>query len=101
MDGSRSQADPPERSESDLAKAAMKAVGDHLRAERNRIDLSQEKFAEATGLGVNTIGRLEAAQRDMKLSQLVEIADVLGVSPGEFLDAAQAAMIAMLKQDTR
>jgi transcriptional regulator with XRE-family HTH domain len=77
---------------SDTVDAANDAVARHLRAERARARLSQAELAAAAGLAVNTIRRLEDGTRELKLSQLFAITQVLGVSPGAFLDAAQAAM---------
>ncbi|WP_411157404.1 helix-turn-helix domain-containing protein [Nocardia farcinica] len=79
------------RSGSDAVEAANAAVAAHLRAERARADMKQTELAEAAHLAVNTIRRLESGERRMTLEQLVLIAEALGVTPGEFLDAAQAA----------
>ncbi|MFE3277862.1 helix-turn-helix domain-containing protein [Nocardia sp. NPDC059239] len=71
---------------------ARRAVAAHLRAERARMDLTQTQFAERTGLSTNTIRRMENCERAMTLDQLVAISGLLGVSPGAFLDAAQASL---------
>ena len=82
---------PAHQTESSAIEAANQAVAAHLRAERARAALTQQQLADITELAVNTIRRLEAGQRVMTLSQLVVIAQAVGVSPGEFLDAAQVA----------
>lgn len=54
--------------------------------------MKQIELAKAAGLAKNTISRLELGQREMSLTQLYAIARALGVTAGEFLDAAQASM---------
>ncbi|MFR9773171.1 helix-turn-helix domain-containing protein [Nocardia sp. SC052] len=73
-------------------EAANYAVARHLKAERVRRGLLQADLAKKAGLAVNTIRRLENGEREMKFSQLFALAEALGVSPGAFIDAAQAAM---------
>ncbi|WP_280245532.1 helix-turn-helix domain-containing protein [Nocardia abscessus] len=84
--------DRERQTESTSVDAANYAVARHLKAERVRRGLLQADLAEKTGLAINTIRRLESGEREMKFSQLFAIAEALGVSPGAFIDAAQAAM---------
>lgn len=84
--------DTERQAENSAIDAANAAVAAHLRAERARADLKQTELAARTGLSVNTILRLENGQRVMSLSQLFAIAAALGVTPGDFVDSAQAAM---------
>lgn len=72
--------------------AAFRAIAAQLRAERARAGIKQIDLAEKSGLGKNTIQRLESGERDIKLSQLFAIAEVLDFDPAEFLNAAQATM---------
>lgn len=72
--------------------AAFRAIAAQLRAERARAGIKQTDLAEKSGLGKNTIQRLESGERDIKLSQLFAIAQVLDFDPAEFLNAAQATM---------
>lgn len=69
------------------------AVAAQLRAERARRDWTQAELAGRAGLHYNTIHRIEKGQRGMSLAQLYAICGALGIDPGEFLDAAQAAAI--------
>ncbi|MGV9818379.1 helix-turn-helix domain-containing protein [Nocardia xishanensis] len=76
----------------DHLDAAEQAVADHLRAERARAKLKQAELAKLAGLSTNTISRLETGERTMSLRQLFAIAEALGTTAEEFIDAAQASM---------
>ena len=82
------RAQPP----SEVYGAELRALGSHLRAERNRRRISQEELAARVGVARDTISRIEVGRRDLSMSLLYGIADVLGISAAAFLDGAQAAM---------
>lgn len=69
---------------------ARQAVAAQLRIERARLDITQDELAAKSGLSISAVRRLERSERAMTLDQLVQVAGVFGVSPGEFLDSAQA-----------
>lgn len=59
-------------------KDILKIIGNNLRAERNRLGLSQDKFAEKTGLQREHISKIERGLIDMRVSAtLVPILKVL------------------------
>lgn len=49
-------------------KDILKIIGNNLRAERNRLGLSQDKFAEKTGLQREHISKIERGLIDMRVS---------------------------------
>jgi transcriptional regulator with XRE-family HTH domain len=54
------------------------------RARRDR-DMSQEALAHAAGLAAKHVSEIERANRDVRLTTLLQIADGLGMRPGELL----------------
>ncbi|MBW0275017.1 hypothetical protein ATM97_27840 [Nocardia sp. MH4] len=69
---------------------AFRALGAHLRAERARADFTQPELAQLTGIHVVTISNIERDKANLSLDQLLKIAPALGMSPGQFLNAALA-----------
>lgn len=61
-------------------KIDNKAIGQRIRQERKKLDLSQEEFAEIIGLSDYYIGQLERGERQMSLPALVKIANCLHIS---------------------
>ncbi|QCH27675.1 anaerobic benzoate catabolism transcriptional regulator [Clostridium tyrobutyricum] len=57
-----------------------KEIGNRLRREREKLELTREKFAEIVNLSVLYIGQLERGERQMSLPTLVKIADSLHVT---------------------
>lgn len=58
----------------------LKEFGRNLRAERNRIGLSQEGLAEKIGLGFGQhIGKIERGETNTSLSVIVAILNVLNL----------------------
>ena len=56
-------------------------VAINLRALRTARGLSQEDFAEAIGWHRNSIGKLERAEQDMRLSTLARLSTDLALEP--------------------
>jgi transcriptional regulator with XRE-family HTH domain len=54
------------------------------RARRER-DMSQEALGDASGLATKHISEIERANRDVRLTTLLQIADGLGLLPGELM----------------
>lgn len=52
----------------------LKGIGLRIRAERERIGLTREKFAEAVGISTLYVGQIERGQRAMSLKTFVRIA---------------------------
>ncbi|MDO9534997.1 MAG: helix-turn-helix transcriptional regulator [Bacillota bacterium] len=57
-----------------------KAIGQRIREERKKLQLSQEGFAEIIGLSDYYIGQLERGERQMSLPVMVNIGNCLHVS---------------------
>lgn len=57
-----------------------KAIGQRIRDERERLDLTREEFAEIVELSSYYVGQLERGERQMSLPVLVNIANCLHVS---------------------
>ncbi|MEU0584603.1 helix-turn-helix transcriptional regulator [Streptomyces sp. NPDC006132] len=61
-----------------------RAIGDRIRAERERQDLTQERLILAAGIDRVTLWRVETGE-ESKLSTLLRIARVLGVPLAELI----------------
>ncbi len=61
-------------------KVDKKAVGQRIREERKKLNLSREELAELLGLSDYYIGQLERGERQMSLPVLVNITRSLHVS---------------------
>lgn len=57
-----------------------KAIGQRIRKDRKKFELSREEFAEIIGLSAYYVGQLERGERQMSLPALVKIANCLHVS---------------------
>lgn len=69
-------------------QAARRALGDFLREERHRRDMSQEDFAELCGVHRNYIGYIERAELSMSFDNLHEIAAAIKLKPSQLLAKA-------------
>jgi transcriptional regulator with XRE-family HTH domain len=58
----------------------------NLRAERQRLKLSQEALGECCDLNMSEISRLERSKRDPRLATIVKLAGALGIPPAKLLD---------------
>ena len=63
----------------------QRAVGQNLRAYRERRGLSQEAFADLLGVHRTYMGGIERGERNLTLKTLERIAEQTGVSPLELL----------------
>ncbi|MFD9444930.1 helix-turn-helix domain-containing protein [Streptomyces sp. NPDC060001] len=59
--------------------ARRQAIGDHIRTERTRQKLTQERLAELAGLDRKTVNRIEQATHATSIDYLLLIADALNV----------------------
>ncbi|MCR5255868.1 MAG: helix-turn-helix domain-containing protein [Acetatifactor sp.] len=55
-------------------------IGKHIKEERMRLHLTQEKLAEDVGLSTAYIGQIERGDRNLSLDNLVNVANKLGVT---------------------
>lgn len=58
----------------------------NLRAERKRLELSQEALGYRCDLNMSEISRLERSARDPRLATIIKLARALGVPPAKLLD---------------
>jgi len=63
-------------------------IGEHIRRLRSRRHVSVRRFAVQTGFSASFISQLENGQVSPSLGSLQKIADILGVTLGEFFAAA-------------
>lgn len=57
-----------------------KEIGKRIRNEREKLDLTREKFAELLDLSPNFVGQIERGEKKMSLETLVNISDCVRVS---------------------
>ena len=57
-----------------------KRIGQRIREERLRLDLTREKLAELLDLSTNFVGHIERGEKKMSLETLVNIASTLHIS---------------------
>jgi transcriptional regulator with XRE-family HTH domain len=65
---------------------AREVFARNLRAERKRLNLSQEALGFRCNLNMSEVSRLECSQRDPRLATIVKLAGALGVPPARLLD---------------
>ncbi|PKV80850.1 helix-turn-helix domain-containing protein [Nocardia fluminea] len=76
-----------------LEELAHEALAAHLRAERARAGLTQADLSERTGIHTTTLSRIENGKLTLTIEQILRIAPALGVTAGDFLNAAQAQTV--------
>ncbi|GIZ97498.1 hypothetical protein TTY48_21100 [Tsukamurella sp. TY48] len=62
-----------------------KNLGRELRTRREAKDMSQERLAQVVGLNQSIVGRIEAGTRPCRATELVALAEALGVSAERLL----------------
>lgn len=80
--------------EDNLAKLFMPPV---LRRYRDAAGFSQQQLADSVGIAKSYISALELGTRAPNLNLIVKIAQVLGVRPGELVDAMVAEAEASIR----
>ena len=61
-------------------KVNFKDVGDRIRAEREKLQVSREKFAEILNLSPFFVGQIERGERKMSISTLISVSECLHIS---------------------
>jgi transcriptional regulator with XRE-family HTH domain len=61
-------------------KSPLELIGERVQLKRKEMGLTQEQFAEKYGYPRTTLAKLEAGLRDFKSSELLALAEQLGVS---------------------
>jgi transcriptional regulator with XRE-family HTH domain len=64
---------------------AARVLGERVRARRHELRLSQEGLAEHSALHWSFIGRIERGQANLTLHNIVRLAEVLDMDPGDLL----------------
>lgn len=64
-------------------------IGNNLRAERNRRNLSQEELAEMSDLQRQHISKIENGQIDVRVSTLVPILKALDIKFEQLFDVSE------------
>ena len=67
---------------------AQLRLGEAIRAARRSLGVSQEAFADAIGLHRTFIGLVERGEASVSVSNLLRIADGLGIRAGDLLNSA-------------
>lgn len=63
----------------------MVKIGEQLRLWRMRRTLTQGQLAEKSGIGINTIVRIERNQTDPRPQTIGKLAEALGIDPSELI----------------
>jgi transcriptional regulator with XRE-family HTH domain len=58
-------------------------IGQGIREQRQRAQLSQLKLAEAAGLSIDQVGQVERGRRNLSIRALERVAQALGTDPAE------------------
>lgn len=74
----------------DDERAAIRRLGERTAAIRRQRGWTQERLAEAVGVGSVTVSRWETGQRAMSVATLVLVSRALGVRLADLLDAELA-----------
>ncbi len=61
-------------------------IGSSIRRNRQEKGLTQEELAEAAGLSLKMIQKLEGGQKGFRMETVIRIAETLGVSIGSLAD---------------
>lgn len=69
-----------------MKKDILVKFGNKVREERLKQSLSQEAFAEKTGVHRTYIGMIERAEKNITLTNIEKIALALGLTPKDLLD---------------
>lgn len=70
----------------------VESVGRRIKALRQARGLTQDAVAEALGIAVKNVQRLEAGRQNLTLKTLAHVADVLDVEPHELLKSGAVAL---------
>ena len=68
-----------------LNKTTMKVIGSNIRRERILRNMSIEELSEILQLSTAFVGLIERGQRGVKLSNLLKIADIFGITVNDLV----------------
>jgi transcriptional regulator with XRE-family HTH domain len=69
---------------------AARQFGERVRARRAQLGKSQEQLAHDSSLHWSYLGQVERGQRNVTLHNILRLAEVLGVDPGELVHGLRA-----------
>jgi transcriptional regulator with XRE-family HTH domain len=69
---------------------AARLFGERVRARRQQLGKSQEQLADDSSLHWSYLGQVERGQRNVTLHNILKLAKVLGVDPGELVRGLRA-----------
>jgi transcriptional regulator with XRE-family HTH domain len=67
----------------------IRAFGEAVRQSRKAMKMSQEQFAEASGLHRTFIGQIEQAKKKITIETLVKVANGFAIKPSDLLKVAE------------
>lgn len=70
-------------------KSELRALGDAIRAERKKFEVSQEDFAEMCDLHRTYIGQVERGEKNISFISILRIAEALGTKPSALFARAR------------
>lgn len=68
--------------------AELLALGTKIREQRHVAGFSQRELAERSGISKRMVVGIEAGTRNASVAALLDLAEALGVRPGQLLDVA-------------
>lgn len=69
-----------------MKKVDLNKLGNNIRAERNRLNLTQEQLEEKTGILAQHIGRIEKGEIDIRFSTLVSLLQAMNLTFDKIYD---------------
>jgi transcriptional regulator with XRE-family HTH domain len=70
--------------------AAAREFGQRIRARRTQLGKSQEQLARDSSLHWSYLGQVERGQRNLTLHNILKLAEVLEIDPGELVHGLRA-----------
>ncbi|HXB01873.1 MAG TPA: helix-turn-helix transcriptional regulator [Opitutaceae bacterium] len=70
------------------AKSELKSLGDSIRAQRKKLGISQEDFAELCDLHRTYIGQVERGEKNISFSNVLRVAKAFKSKPSALLAKA-------------
>lgn len=74
-------------------------IGRRIKKTRLEQKVKQEELADKIGISIAFMSRIETGKGKINLKRLIEIAQILNVSPGYFLTGSNTATKDYLKED--
>ncbi|HUX80783.1 MAG TPA: helix-turn-helix transcriptional regulator [Candidatus Paceibacterota bacterium] len=69
-----------------MKRSVLVKFGQKVRAERDKLGLSQEALASRAGVHRTYVGMIERAEKNITLENIEKIAKALGIRIAEFFD---------------